>query len=150
MSVLCFLRMYMYVAVVKTLQCEPLHYAGITSLVVGVCTFAMGCLCCVCVFSGSNDSKLIHVWCCAVTCVLLLVFTAAVVANSVFVFSKIEFSLGNGTYVPSSEDAQDVLMHCVAPALPFGLVVVSFVLFVLFFIFCCYSTGLCFSKMDGD
>lgn len=98
------------IPVAETLECDPLRPAAISSLVLGCSAAIMGCLCFSWVCIPVKSTAANALWC-SVIGINLLVFIAAVIASSVFVFTNsVDF------------------ISCAATALPFGLTILSYVL----------------------
>ena len=118
----------------RSYGCAPIKSAGESGVVLGVVSAIMGYLCCSCM-RPMGVPKLIHAIWCALIWITLLWFFATVIASSAVVFSHLDF------------DATE-FASCNAPALPLGLTAVSYVLLILFVLFCSYFTYTCLVKFE--
>ena len=123
-----------YVVAGRSYGCAPIKSAGESGVVLGVVSAIMGYLCCSCM-KPMGVPKLIHAIWCALIWITLLWFFATVIASSAVVFSHLDF------------DATE-FASCNAPALPLGLTAVSYVLLILFVLFCSYFTYTCLVKFE--
>ena len=128
-----------HAAAVGLVSCNALFGAAVTGLVLGVVTFLMSLLCC-CHFCAT-ENVIIRCFCCSIVSILLLIFIGALISNTVFVAEKIDiiYSTDNSTACYGN-----------SPVVSVAVMGMSYVMLLLFGLFCLCSCLLCLGSKMGE
>ena len=123
----------------QVLACPPLQAAGATGFILGAIALLLSCICCACICRSSGNS-LIHCICWLLVTLLVLAFFGTLIANTVYVADNMEFVFSNGTYIDVNTA---VIVQCATPTVSLGVMIFSYMLFILFALFYICTTYTC-------
>ena len=130
-----FISFHVCAAAVGLVSCITLYGAAVSGLILGVVTFLMSLLCCF--HFCATDNVIIRCFCCSTATILLLTFFGALISNTVFVAENINFIYGDN--------------NCQSPVVAVAVMGMSWVMLLLFGLFCLCSCCLCLnSKMSEE
>lgn len=117
-----------------TLSCNPLMNIGVILITIGACALitALCCsiyLCCIKITSDFDSSSSVHITCCLLATVMLVIFLGMAIAGTVLVAENYK-TVKDGSYVDNGK-----FVSCNNSEVPFVLAILSWI--ICFLVCCC-------------